>query len=221
MSSLITNQQDKLNEYAHELEEAYVSTVKVLAAAIDAKDPYTHGHATRVSQLSIQLGREAGLGKEELQDLEIACLFHDVGKIRIPDKILRKKGKLREDEVMEMRRHPVYGEEILRKAPSLNKFIPAVRHHHEWYNGEGYPDGLRGHKIPLHARILSITDTFDAMTSDRHYRKALTVKIAKKELLYFSGKQFDPKLIKIFVKQIKQIDKHDDLSLKYSEVTVS
>ncbi|MEN8262959.1 MAG: HD domain-containing phosphohydrolase, partial [Nitrospirota bacterium] len=104
MGSLITNQRDKLNEYARELEEAYVSTVKVLAAAIDAKDPYTHGHATRVSQLSLQLGREAGLGKEELQDLEIACLFHDVGKIRIPDKILRKKGRLREDEVIEMRR---------------------------------------------------------------------------------------------------------------------
>jgi HD-GYP domain-containing protein (c-di-GMP phosphodiesterase class II) len=221
MGSLITNQRDKLNEYARELEEAYVSTVKVLAAAIDAKDPYTHGHSTRVSQLSLQLGREAGLGKEELQDLKISCLFHDVGKIRIPDKILRKKGKLREDEVIEIRRHPVYGEEILSKAPSLNKFIPAVRHHHEWYNGEGYPEGLRGNRIPLHARILSITDTFDAMTSDRHYRKALTVEIAIKELLYFSGKQFDPKLIKIFVKQIKQIDKHDDLSLKYSEVTVS
>ena len=221
MSSLITNQQDRLNEYARELEEAYVSTVKVLAAAIDAKDPYTHGHSTRVSQLSLQLGREAGLGKEELQDLEISCLFHDVGKIRIPDKILRKKGKLREDEMIEMRQHPVYGEEILGKAPSLNKFIPAVRHHHEWYNGEGYPDGLRGHRIPLHARILSITDTFDAMTSDRHYRKALTVNKAKKELLDFSGKQFDPELINIFVKQIKQIDKHDNLSLKYSEVTVS
>jgi len=131
MASLLTEQQEKLGASAHELEEAYVSTVKILAAAIEARDRYTLGHSTRVAELAVALAREAGLKKEDIDLIEIACLFHDVGKIRIPDSILHKRGRLEADEIKEMQKHPEYGAEILSKAPCLYKYIPAVRHHHE------------------------------------------------------------------------------------------
>ncbi len=203
MTALITKQREQLSEFARNLEDAYVSTVKVLAAAIDAKDPYTHGHSARISHLSIQLAGRLGLSKEEVEELEVTCLFHDVGKMRIPDSILRKKGKLNASEKREMMLHTEYGAEILSKAPSLHKFIPAVKHHHEWYNGEGYPEGLCGEEIPLFAAIISIADTFDAMTSNRPYRKALSEKEALKRLINSSGKQFDPWLVKLFVDMIE------------------
>lgn len=199
MTSIITSQRDRLSEYASDLEEAYVSTVTVLSAAIDARDHYTLGHSTRVAQLSIQLGKKMGLNKEELEQLEIACLFHDVGKIKIPDSILLKKGKLVPSEKREMMRHPEYGAEILSKAPSLLKYIPAVRHHHEWYDGTGYPVGLKGDKIPFLAAIISIADVFDAMTSDRPYRGAFPEKEVLKKMTELSGKQLHPILIKNFL----------------------
>ncbi len=203
MTTLITKQREQLSEFARNLEDAYVSTVKVLAAAIDAKDPYTHGHSARISHLSIQLAGRLGLSKKEVEELEVTCLFHDVGKMRIPDSILRKKGKLNASEKREMMLHTEYGAEILSKAPSLHKFIPAVKHHHEWYNGEGYPEGLCGEEIPLFAAIISIADTFDAMTSNRPYRKALSEKEALKRLINSSGKQFDPWLVNLFVDMIE------------------
>ncbi len=204
MTALITEQRDKLSESARNLEESYISTVKVLAAAIDARDPYTHGHATRISQLSLMIGKEIGLSKMELEDLEIACLFHDVGKIKTPDSILRKKGKLDSSERREMMLHTEYGAEILSKAPSLHKFIPAVKYHHECYDGTGYPEGLSGDRIPLFAAIISITDTFDAITSDRPYRRALSNKQALKNMVELSGKQFNPDLLKSFVHIIEK-----------------
>jgi HD-GYP domain-containing protein (c-di-GMP phosphodiesterase class II) len=133
----------------------------------------------------------------------VACIFHDIGKIKMPDRILRKKSPLTEKEREEMMRHTLYAEEILHKAPSLNKYVPAVRHHHEWYDGRGYPDGLSGDSIPLFAAIISITDAFDAMTTDRPYRKALSDDVALKEITNLSGKQFRPDLVEIFVKIIK------------------
>lgn len=204
MTALITEQRFKLGQYASDLEESYISTVKVLAAAIDARDPYTHGHSTRVSLLSLQLAREIGLSKEELEDLEIACLFHDVGEIRTPDSILRKNGSLDLHERNEMMRHTEYGADILNKAPSLRKYIPPVRHHHEWYNGAGYPDGLRGDDIPLFAAIISISDAFDAMTSNRPYRNALSETEALRELNNSSGNQFNPELMKHFIKTMEE-----------------
>lgn len=204
MTATLLNQRDKLTQYARELEEAYISTVKVLAAAIDARDHYTLGHSTRVAQLSVLLGQEIGLKQEELEELQIACLFHDVGKIKIPDDILLKKGKLRPPEWREMKRHPEYGAEILSKAPSLLKYIPAVRHHHEWYDGSGYPDGLKGEKIPLQAAIISIADVFEAMTSDRPYRKAFSEKEVLKTMYELSGKQFNPRLIRSFLRLVRK-----------------
>ena len=200
MTALITEQRERIDKYASDLEESYVSTIKVLAAAIDARDPYTHGHSARVSQLSLKIGTEIGLSKKELENLEAACLFHDVGKIKIPDSILRKTSILNQSEIKEMMQHVEYGAEILSKAPSLHKYISAVRHHHEWYNGKGYPDRLREDNIPLFASIISIADAFDAMTSDRPYRYALSETEAVRELIDLSGKQFNPHLVKVFMR---------------------
>ncbi len=200
MMVLIDEQSSKLSKYAKDLEDSYVSTVRVLAAAIDARDPYTHGHSTRVSMLSLQLGREIGLNNAALEELEVACLFHDIGKIKTPDSILRKRDKLNVWEYKEMMRHTEYGADILSKAPSLQKYIPPVRHHHEWFNGKGYPDGLKGNAIPLFAAIIAITDTYDAMTSNRPYRGAISELETLEELTKCAGKQFHPDLVKVFTR---------------------
>jgi len=204
MTALITSQKNSLSQYAKALEEAYVSTVRVLAAAIDARDTHTLGHSTRVAKLSVELGRELGFGPAELEELEIACLFHDVGKIKIPDSILQKKGKLDAPEQREMRRHPEYGAEILAKAPSLLKYIPAVKHHHEWFDGTGYPDRLAGDRIPKAATIISLADVYDAMTSDRPYRKAFSEEEAQDEIAALGGKQFDPEIAARFIGLLKK-----------------
>jgi putative nucleotidyltransferase with HDIG domain len=203
MSALIAAQRVKLTDYAHDLEEAYVSIVKVVAAAIDARDSYTHGHSARVAQLSLLLGKQIGLPEEDLKDLEVACLLHDVGKIKTPDSVLLKPGKLNEAETKEMRQHVVYGASILGRAPSLYKYIPSTRHHHEWHNGKGYPDGLAGDEIPLFAAIISIADAFDAMTSDRPYRKALFKEEALRRITRMSGTQFRPDLVEVFFELMK------------------
>lgn len=204
MSAMLTDQKNRLSKYAHDLEESYIATVKVLAAAIDARDHYTLGHSTRVARLSMELGEKIGLSKEELEELEIACLFHDVGKIKIPDSILLKEEELEEQEMAEMRRHPEYGAEILTKAPSLLKYIPVVRHHHEWYDGSGYPDGLQGDEIPVAAAITSLADAFDAMISDRPYRSGLSREEALRKIQELSGRQFFPDLVRIFVKMLRK-----------------
>ena len=204
MAAKIIDQREKLTEFTRDLEESYVSTVKVLAAALDARDSYTHGHVSRVCELSAKLAREINLGNDDLDELSVACVFHDIGKLKIPDNILRKKGSLTKPEREEIMRHPFYGEEILQKAPSLHKYIPAVRHHHEWYNGTGYPDGLTGDSIPLFAAIISITDVFDALTSDRPYRKAIPPEAALQEMIDLSGKQFRPDLVDLFVKIVRE-----------------
>ncbi len=204
MTALITAQRDKLNKSAQDLEEAYVATVRVLAAAIDARDNYTLGHSTRVAQLCLRLGRELRFSKQELDQLEIACLFHDVGKIRLPDSILLKEGRLDAIEQREMQRHSEYGAEILSKASSLYKYIPAVRHHHECFDGTGYPDGLAGDKIPLEAAIISLADVYDAMTSDRPYRKALAEEDARRKIMELAGRQFHPELSQKFVNLLEK-----------------
>jgi len=217
MASLLTEQQEKLGASAHELEEAYVSTVKILAAAIEARDRYTLGHSTRVAELAVALAREAGLKKEDIDLIEIACLFHDVGKIRIPDSILHKRGRLEADEIKEMQKHPEYGAEILSKAPCLYKYIPAVRHHHEWYNGNGYPDGLSREEIPVAAAIISLADAFDAMTSDRPYRRALSVEEARSAILKNSGRQFHPELARLMIRIIEKREMGTEIKENQSE----
>jgi putative nucleotidyltransferase with HDIG domain len=204
MMTIITDQRGKLTAFAEELEESYVSTVRVLAAAIDARDPYTHGHSARVSAYAVRLGKELGLDKQALDDLEVACLFHDIGKIKTPDAILRKRNRLGPEEYREMMRHPVDGAAILGKAPSLHKYILPVRHHHERFDGRGYPDGLAGKNIPLLASIISLTDTYDAMTSDRPYRSARTDEETLEELVRCAGTQLDPDLVAAFLRVIEK-----------------
>ena len=206
MAALIADQQGKLAEYTRDLEEAYVSMVKVVAAAIDARDSYTHGHSARVAQLSLLIGKQMGLSEEDLKDLEVACLFHDVGKIKTPDSILRKPDKLNDEEQWKMRQHVVDGASILGWAPSLSKYIPSTRHHHEWHNGRGYPDSLIGDDIPLFAAMIGIGDAFDAMTSDRPYRKALSKEEALREIARLSGIQFRPDLVESFL-ELMEMDR--------------
>jgi HD-GYP domain-containing protein (c-di-GMP phosphodiesterase class II) len=206
MAGIITSQKNKLQKYAKELEVAFVSTIRVLSAAIDARDKYTLGHSARVAQLSILLGERLGLTNEELKDLEMACLFHDVGKIRTPDHILHKGESLTKEEQLLMMKHPEDSADILMLVDSLHKHIPAVKYHHEWYNAKGYPEGLKGDEIPLFAAIISIVDAYDAMTTSRPYKKAKSKEEAIEELKIFSGKQFAPNITKPFIEVIEKYE---------------
>ncbi len=205
MAETIISQKNRLSRYAKDLEESYIATVRVLAASIDARDPYTLGHSTRVSFLACELGRKFGFSSEEIEHLEKACLFHDVGKIRTPDDILLKEQRLSAAEIAVMQKHPEDGADILRMAPSLHRYIPVVRYHHEWYNGRGYPEGRRGSEIPLHAQIIALADAFDAMITSRPYRKALTTRGAIEEILRFRGTQFSPELTDVFIRMVEEM----------------
>jgi putative nucleotidyltransferase with HDIG domain len=206
MASTILAQRDTLEHNARELEQAYMAMVRVLATAIDARDQYTLGHSNRVARLSLLMGRKLGLSEEELTDLEIACMFHDVGKMRTPDHILHKREPLNEEEYLQMMKHTIDGAEILRLAESLHRYIPAALHHHEWYDGSGYPEGLKGSEIPLSAAIVAITDAYDAMTTSRPYRAAMTREDAMAELDRERGTQFDPRLLDVFLEVLAEYD---------------
>jgi len=206
MAELITDQKTQLKHNAKEIEDSYVATIKLLATIIDARDGYTMGHSARVSTLSLMLGRSIGLNEAELHDLEVAAMFHDLGKIRTPDSILNKETPLSEHEFMKMMEHTTEGAKILEVVGSLHKYIPAVLHHHEWYNGSGYPKGLKGDDIPLLASIISVTDAFDAMTSSRPYRPALSKEQALEQLVAYRGVQFAPRVVDPFLEILKDHD---------------
>jgi len=214
MAETILAQKTTLEKRALQLEEAYISMVRVIAASLEARDPYTMGHTTRVARMSCMFGRRLGMDEDELSDLERAAIFHDIGKIRTPDDVLFKEESLSHAEKKKMDNHPIDGTEILRMAPSLHRYIPVVRAHHEWYNGEGYPDGIKGDKIPLHAQIIALADAFDAMTTDRPYREALSPEEAIDEILGFRGKQFSPELADDFAKMVREMPPMDETTLK-------
>jgi putative nucleotidyltransferase with HDIG domain len=193
---------DPLAKCRAELEEATRSLVRLIAALLDARDTYTLGHAARVSRMSCEFAQFLGMKEEEIGLLERAALLHDIGKVNVGDSILHKKGPLSPAQEEKMREHPVTGADILWMAPLLHRYIPVVRAHHEWHNGEGYPDGLKGDEIPLHAQIISLADVFDAMTSDRPYRRALSVAEATDEILRVSGVQFSGAMAKKFVRMV-------------------
>jgi len=182
------------------IQKVYLSTIEVLATAIDAKDPYTQGHSRRVTQYSVAIAEEMNLSPKEVEDIRYAGLLHDVGKIGIKDSIIRKPGRLTDEEYAIIKKHPAIGAKILRPVDFLADKIPGVLHHHEYYDGRGYPDHLTGEDIPLAGRIICVADAFDAMTTNRPYRKGLTVKTAVGELKKFSGKQFDPVCVEAFLK---------------------
>jgi diguanylate cyclase (GGDEF)-like protein len=184
------------------LKDGSLATIQALAAAVDAKDTYTQGHSQRVAQYAAELAAYVGLTKAEVDLVFTAGSLHDVGKIGVPDAILKKVGRLTEEEKAVMETHPVLGEVIVRKAPQLAATLPGIRSHHERWDGRGYPDGLAGENIPLIARILAVVDTFDAMTSDRPYRKGLAWEIALQEIAKGAGTQLDPRLAQAFVEMI-------------------
>ena len=211
MSRVIMSQKDSLEGYASNLEESYISTIRILAAALDARDNYTLGHSARVAKLSLLVGQRLGLTPEELKELEMSCFLHDIGKIHVPDIIINKPTPLDHEETRIIKKHPEQGAEILRLAESLRKYIPAVLHHHEWYNGKGYPHGLQGDEIHIYAQIVSIADTYDAMTSSRPYRKGCSRDEATAEIMKFRSIQFNPDLTDIFLVALN--DYEDDQAL--------
>jgi putative nucleotidyltransferase with HDIG domain len=214
MAETILAQKTALQKKALQLEEAYVSMVRVIAASLDARDPHTLGHSTRVARMSCALGRRLGMDEKELSNLERAAIFHDIGKIQTPDDVLLKGERLSRAEEERMKNHPVDGTEILRMAPFLHRYIPVVRAHHEWYNGDGYPDGIRGDEIPLHAQLIALADAFDAMTTNRPYREALSTEEAIEEILRFRGTQFSPELADAFAKMVREMPPMDETTLK-------
>jgi len=190
---------DELSHTYERLEKAYLDSVETLRFTVEARDPYTRGHSDRVSEYSVLIGKKIGLSDDEIKTLQVGGLFHDIGKIGIPDNILLKEAKLTDDEYSEIKNHPSIGAHILCNAEVFKEIIPIVKHHHERYDGNGYPSKLKGTDIPYLARIASIADTFDAMTSKRTYRNALPLDIVKAEIEKCSGTQFDPELAKVFL----------------------
>jgi HD-GYP domain-containing protein (c-di-GMP phosphodiesterase class II) len=175
-----------------------MATVEALAAAVDAKDPYTQGHSQRVSRYAAALADALDLPAADVARIHLAGQLHDVGKIGVPDAVLAKPGKLSPDEYQAIQQHPVIGERMLAGVPFLQEILPAVRHHHERWDGQGYPDGLCGLHIPQDAAILAVADSFDAMTSSRPYRSALPLAEARRRILEGSGTQFDPQMVRAF-----------------------
>jgi HAMP domain-containing protein len=185
-------------------ERAYIETVAALAAAVEARDKYTRGHSRRVTEFSVEIGERMGMPDWFVKDLESAALLHDLGKIGIPDHILHNKGPLPPGGLKFIIEHPIGGENILKPVGSLGRLCPIVRHHHERYDGEGYPDRLKGEGIPLASRILSVADSFDAMISDRAYKPTRTKLEAMKELARCKGKQFDPQCVDAFLSHLRE-----------------
>jgi putative nucleotidyltransferase with HDIG domain len=182
------------------LKSQFHETVFAMANAVDAKDRYTGGHTKRVAFFSEMIAKHMGLAKEQVEEVRLTAILHDIGKIGIEDKVLKKDAPLDKAEWEHMKKHPALGYKILADIPSMKKISEGMRYHHERPDGNGYPEGLKGEEIPLIARIISVADTFDAMTSNRPYRKGMDYDAAFEEILQHKGKQFDEKVVDAFVK---------------------
>jgi putative nucleotidyltransferase with HDIG domain len=189
-----------------QLQDTYLMTIEALAAAVEARDPYTHGHTRRVEEYATIMAKALGATDAEISALRRACVLHDIGKIGIEDTILRKQARLEPDEALRMQKHPVIGVDMLKGIDFLDPVLPLIRHHHERWDGNGYPDELRADEIPLGARILAVADAVDAMTSDRPYRAARTFEYAKTEILKGSATHFDPEVVTAFIKSQRAIE---------------
>ena len=196
----------KLKLRTDELERAE-SVLFSLARSIESKDPYTHGHCERLAEYSVALGQQAGLSEDQILALRRAGVVHDIGKVGVPDAILLKPGRLTEEEWAVIRQHPIIGERICAPLKSFRSVLPVIRHHHEKYDGSGYPDGLRGEEIPLAARVLQIVDVFDALTTERPYKKALPNSEALLIMREEVGKRWwDPNLFDLFEQLVGKKD---------------
>ncbi len=189
----------ELDFMLHQLEDTYRSTLEALGSAIDTRDVGTHSHSRRVRGYTVVIARAHGVPEHDLRDLEHGVFLHDIGKIGIPDAILLKAGPLTPEEWTVMRRHPEMGRQLIEKIPFLQGAIPIVYHHHERWDGTGYPLGLRGEAIPLGARIFAVADAFDAMTFDRPYSKAVSFQTARQEIRRCAGTHFDPAVVATFL----------------------
>lgn len=215
--NLIRNINDELRDTYDKLQKAYMESIETLRFTVEAKDTYTRGHSDRVSEYSVLIGKKLGLSEEDINTLRIGGLFHDIGKIGVPDSILLKESKLTDDEYSEIKNHPSIGAHILSNATIFQDVLPIVKHHHERYDGNGYPGKLKGEEIPYLARITATADAFDAMTSKRTYRNSLDINIVKSELERCKGTQFDPKCADAFLDILNnEYSKIEEIREKYN-----
>jgi len=198
--------EEKVREQARKIHDSFVKSITSLAFALEARDSYTSGHSQRVSRLSRQIALKLGIDEVSAEKIEMAGLVHDIGKIGIKESILKKQEELTDEEYEHISTHSIIGERILRPAIDDKEILGIVRHHHEWYDGQGYPDGLSGEQIPLGARVLAVADMYDAMTSDRPYRKAVSNDIAISELRLKAEHQFDPVVVDAFADVMSEVD---------------
>jgi len=199
LERLVEERTTKLQQAYRILKKAHLDSVKVLVEAIDAKDPYTRGHSDRVTRMSLKIAFQFGFAEDRLESLEYGALLHDIGKIGIKDEVLQKPGALNSEEYQYIQEHPLIGVKIIEGLDFFKDKIPMIRHHHEHYDGSGYPDGLLGAAIPLEARIIAVPDAFDAMTSARPHRGMMSLQDVLMELEKCKGTQFDPKILEIFL----------------------
>ena len=201
LEKLVEERTAKLQQAYRILKKAHLDSVKVLAEAIDAKDPYTLGHSDRVRRMSLKIAIHLGFPEDRMESLEYGALLHDIGKIGIKDEVLQKQAALSPREYQYIQEHPLIGVKIVEGVDFFKDKVPMIRHHHEHYDGNGYPDGLAGDTIPLEARIIAIPDAFDAMTSMRPHRNAMPLEDVLLELESHKGKQFDPHVLEIFLRE--------------------
>jgi len=199
-----------LEESKKQLEEAYLNMARTLVLLQESRDKYTGGHSRRVAQYAKVLGKRMKLSEDEMRSLDLAAQLHDIAKIGIPDRIFKKEGPLDPEERTEIQLHPSQAVELLRFLDFMEDALPIIEHHHEWYNGNGYPSGIKGKDIPLGARMLAVVDTFDAMTSDRPYRSALSSREAVDELRKMASEQWDPEIVEHFIAAIQMGGPHQD-----------
>ena len=205
LEALVEARTEQLRKAVVDLERSYDITLEALGDALDKKDAETEGHSKRVTAFTIAIARAMGLSKDQIAVIARGAFLHDIGKMAVPDAILRKPGKLTPDEILIMQEHCYHGYEILKKIPFLNEAAEIVYAHQERYDGTGYPRGLKGAQIPLGARMFSVADTLDAITSDRPYRPAQSLAAARAEIARWSGRQFDPDVVKVFLEMDETI----------------
>jgi putative nucleotidyltransferase with HDIG domain len=200
MSASIRDAFERVQKAARENQELFIASIRALAAAIDAKDPYTRGHSERVARYSSAIAKELALPAEEARKVRLSALLHDVGKIGVDDRIIRKPTALTDEEFDLMKAHPVKGAAIMEAIPQMADIIPGMKYHHEKWEGGGYPDGLAGEQIPLQARIVAVADAFDAMTTTRPYQKAMEVSYVLQRLREMANKRFDSRCVEALVR---------------------
>jgi putative nucleotidyltransferase with HDIG domain len=208
---------DGVPAFAEEIyPDVLLESLRAIISSLEEKDSYTHGHSIRVAEYAVMIATELKLSEVEIREVELSALFHDIGKIGIPDSVLLKPARLTRAEFEIMKSHPVRSARIIEKISPLRNLVPGIRHHHERYDGLGYPDGLKADEVPLYARIILIADTYDAMTSTRPYRLALDKEVAFEELRKCSGTQFDPALVDCFIRAMRAQDRGEEKPVRAS-----